>query len=556
MRLVFHIACFIFLFQCCISFSVSGQVVYATSQTNGTYGCHLLFGCGSEAGVADANKAVTNPFTDFAIMTANVKLVSPSGNAFLQLKFDDSFAAGTPVYIKIGTPTTTGIVSGLLGILGLVGKNIYVDAYAGSSVVSASSLNNVTMRKNGSNELFLLLTPTAKFNAVRIRVEAPADLASSVKLPVYYALSGFEPAACSQQPSYTDLGTISGVNVNLDVAVSNPQNAIDNSDVTASSLTTGAVSLLATVKQTVFFPTLSQAGEGIMMRLSIPSSLLDADLFNNVNVQTFNGGNPASAVQNLGNAILNVDLLALFANNSIVTVYFKSPASFDRVVISCSSFLQLNVWKSGGADIHDIKRVPGKPVFTAPLKDTVFTCYGQTASLSVDPPASGNLSAKWYASSASNDITVLNSGSSFTTPSLTGTTTYWVSMAFAGCTAESERVPVTASVIPLPSAVLDPVPDACNSAAHFQILYSNLQNNPATYKIEWNAAALSVHFLPVAYTGLSASPLDIAMPIPVVPSGSYQGTFYLKNGNNCEQGYPFTLKVREPPDIHTSTIYQ
>ncbi len=75
--------------------------------------------------------------------------------------------------------------------------------------------------------------------------------------------------------------------------------------------------------------------------------------------------------------------------------------------------------------------------------------------------ATGEIGAtlNWYDSPSSTMI--LGTGSSFTTPSINETTTYYVEATANGCS--SEREPVVATVIPLPQAI-DQINEACNDS--------------------------------------------------------------------------------------------
>ncbi len=533
-----------------------GQVIYATTQANDAYSCAI--GCGVGTGVSNPGNSVSASLADSSIITSNKAVLGVNGgNAYLQMQFASNLPAGSTVYIKVGTPTVTGLVYGLLGILGLVNSNIYVDAYlgAGTSPVSASASNNFRMLRNGNGELFLVITPPAVagvFDAVRIRVEAPADLVSSVKLPVYYAKYDNTVPSCTEMPAYTNLGSITGTSINLSAAVSNPQNAIDNSAASFSALTTGVVALGAKVSQTVYFSNLSASGDEVRVLMAIPPSLLSLSLLDSISVQTFNGATATSSEQSLRQALLGLDLLTLFGSNNIVPVYFTSTSPFDRVVLACRNVLAV---AAATVNVYDVKRVPGKPSFTSPLNDTVFTCSGNAVALSVDPVGAG-YQLKWYASNLPADITALQTGSNYTTPALTTATTYWIAKANTACPTESERVPDYALVWPLPDMTFASSFDACQSLSQFFLPYTNPQNSPTMYQIAWSPVALSAYFLPVSYTSLPASPVPVTMPVPRAATGSYTGIFYLKNSNNCERSYPFTVVVKKPPDPHPATSFQ
>lgn len=426
--------------------------VYANTQSNNTYGCIIT--CGT-SGVTGAPNAVSVSLTDSAVVrSAKAILGATGGNAYLQLNFATPIPAGGTVYVKIGTPTATGLLTPLLGILGLAGSNISVDAYTGTTLTSASANNNLLMLRNASNELFLRITPpvaAGTYSGVRVNASAPVLelLASILTVPVYYAMYNSSVPTCTEQPVYTDLGAVSGVNVNLTTAVVNPHYAIDNSNATAAVLTPGTLSVGSTTSQTIYFSNLSVATDEVRVLLSVPPSILSLGLFNNIHVQTFNGNTATSTVQPVSNSLLGLDLLGLFGSNAVIPVYFKTTSAFDKVVISTTAFV--GAVGQNTVNVYDVRRVPAKPTFTNPLNDTVTICPGTAASLAVDAPLSGN-TLNWYASSSLTDVTVINTGTTYTTPVLNTATTYWVATKNANCPTESDRVPLRVLMNTLPVA--------------------------------------------------------------------------------------------------------
>lgn len=521
---------------------LNAQVIYATGQSSTTYSCNAL-GCGSNTGITTPGNAVSASLSDSAIIRSGKSVLglTAGGNASLTLKYANEIPVNGTTYIKIGTPVVTGLVTGLLGILGLVNSNIYVDAYH-LGVVSTSSSNNVTMVNNGAGELFIKMAPPVSYDSIRIRVEAPVlELISTLALPVYYAKYDTTTTTCSEQALYTNLGaTTGGVSLNLATAVTNPPFAIDNNTTTtASVITTGTVALGASASQTIFFNGLSASTDEVRALISVPVSLLSLGLFSNIQVQTFNGSTATSAVQSVSSALVGLDLLGLFASTAIIPVYFKSTAAFDRVVVSVSQVVSVALPSS--VNVYDVRRVPGKPTFTLPVNDTVYTCSGSTALLAVDPALSGNV-LRWYASSALTDVTVINSGNTYTTPALTAITTYWIANKKTACVTESERVPVRVLINPLPTITLGGNPLICQAATVAPLSFSATTNAPATYSVTWPSGPANI--VNAAFT---TSPIIIPVSSGLA-LGLYPGVLTVRNANGCvSTGHNISVSVQAIP---------
>lgn len=521
---------------------LNAQVIYATGQNSTTYGCNATFGCGTNTGITTPGNAVTATLADSAVVRSGKSVLglTAGGNASLTLKYGSGIPANGITYIKIGTPVFTGLVSGLLGILGLVNSNIYVDAYH-LGTVSASSSNNVTMVNNSAGELFIKMAPPVSYDSIRIRVEAPVlELITTLALPVYYAKYDTTTTTCSEQALYTNLGASTGVSLNLSTAVTNPSFAIDNNTTTtASVISTGTVTLGAATSQTIFFNGLSASNDEVRALISVPVSLLSLGLFSNIQVQTFNGSTAASTVQSVSSALVGLDLLGLFASTAIIPVYFKSTSVFDRVVISVSQVVSVALPSS--VNVYDVRRVPGKPTFTLPVNDTVYTCSGSTALLAADPAAPGN-ALRWYASSSATDVTVINSGNTYTTPALTAMTTYWIANKKTACVTESERVPIRVLINPLPGIIPGANPLICQAATTAPLSFSGATHTPTTYSVTWPAGPANI-----VNATLTATPIVIPLSSSL-PLGLYPGVLTVRNANGCvSPGYNISVSVQAIP---------
>ena len=85
------------------------------------------------------------------------------------------------------------------------------------------------------------------------------------------------------------------------------------------------------------------------------------------------------------------------------------------------------------------------PIPAAPTASGTTICSGSTATVNATAPGG---TYDWY--SAASGGALLGTGSSFTTPALTATTTYYVQTTVLGCV--SARTPVTVTVNPIPTA--------------------------------------------------------------------------------------------------------
>ncbi|MBE9599687.1 putative Ig domain-containing protein [Pedobacter sp. MC2016-24] len=129
--------------------------------------------------------------------------------------------------------------------------------------------------------------------------------------------------------------------------------------------------------------------------------------------------------------------------------------------------------------------VSTRPDVPTVASNSVNTCLGSTATLSISNPVAG-VTYNWYATAAST--TILGSGNSFTTPAITAATTnFYVEAKSATCTSTTRAmVTVNAGTIPLPPASVTgaSTPQCAGTGTVLTI------NNPdAALKYSWFASA-------------------------------------------------------------------
>jgi hypothetical protein len=192
---------------------------------------------------------------------------------------------------------------------------------------------------------------------------------------------------------------------------------------------------------------------------------------------------------------------------------------------------------------------------TAPLVSNQTICSNTTATLTITNPQAG-YTYKWY--NATMDTLLQSSTAiSFTTPILSAAKAYNV-VAYesnSGTAFYSGNTPVTVNINPLPTVTTTTPIYVCHGLPVFPLAYTNPVNSPNMYSITWSNAATLAGFSSVAYTTLISTPLNIPKPI-TASIATYQGSFLIRNSNNCVNTYPFSLIVQSPPDPHATTTFQ
>ncbi|MCC9074137.1 DUF11 domain-containing protein [Flavobacterium sp. F-65] len=219
----------------------------------------------------------------------------------------------------------------------------------------------------------------------------------------------------------------------IGMSVTTPNDAFDASMSTYASLT-NAVGLACFAQETLTFNQTAKAGDQIVIYFGTGSGLLQAGLLANATIQAKLSGADVDSPVPLNNGLLNLQLLP---GNQVAVIKYTLPGDANQIKIQTGGLLSLLV----NLRIYDVRLQFAQPTIVGGASQSV--CFGQSIALSAS--AAPGTTLAWYDSPTST--TVLSATGNFTTPALTTTTTYYVSVSRnVGCES-NERVPVTVNVI-------------------------------------------------------------------------------------------------------------
>ncbi|WP_189627907.1 Ig-like domain-containing protein, partial [Sphingobacterium griseoflavum] len=330
--------------------------------------------------VSNAGRAADGNEASFATLTAKATevdlglvTVGYSGEAWSQMIFPSARSAGTTTYVRIDLPTTSGVGVDLVGLVGdltglltnnVITPEVWTQAAAGTNNIESGTKISAGLTsaivQDAQNNIYVAITSASAYNAVSLKVRYPNNLlgialGASINLHVYDTFTLENPSVCGSA-LYSDAGIKTGISVNLGQVVKNPAFAIDENTSNYSEISTGALSVLATASQSIYFPAVSEPNTTLNVRLQISSSTLNANLLGAYHIRTYRGATLVSD-NSLGDALISgLDLLGLFSSGGIVTVPIVVANPFDRVEIGLFNTLGLNL---GASDlrIYGVSRV-------------------------------------------------------------------------------------------------------------------------------------------------------------------------------------------------------
>lgn len=250
--------------------------------------------------------------------------------------------------------------------------------------------------------------------------------------------------------------------------ITNPSGSTDADPATYTTINLG-VNVAGVAYQKLIFSKQGAATDSIRIDMETPVGLADVGLINGATITVYKGGTVVK-VYPLNSSLLNLQLLS--GNRFQAT--FPATGDFDAVEIRVGAVVGL----LSSYNIYGATIIYPNPTVAA-TGQTV--CAGNTTTLSAT--ANGGTTLNWFA--AATGGTSLGSGTTFTTPALAATTTYFIEVSKAGC-ANTTRIPVTVTVTPAPTApVFATVLPVCYGSTT-----SIAVNNPVVgVNYNWYAAA-------------------------------------------------------------------
>ncbi|RYE23932.1 MAG: T9SS type B sorting domain-containing protein [Sphingobacteriales bacterium] len=291
--------------------------------------------------------------------------------------------------------------------------------YSLSGLPAGLAFNNTTRQISG--------TPTVAgvFPLVLTATDAIANTATANYSITVNTVSGSPD--CNAANSQT-----SGINgICVLCSVTGPNNSVDGDKNNFTRITL-AVGVGASGFQRLNFAGAGLATDSIRLDLATPTGLLDLSVLSGITVNVLNGSAVVGTYA-LNSSLVNLQLLG--GNRFTATVV--AGAAFDRVEVSFSA----TVAALTSLDIYGASIIYPKPTLAAA---GMSICAGNTTTLTATP--NGGTSLAWYAAAAGG--TALATGNTFTTPTLTTNTTYYIEVSRAGC-ANPTRVPVNVVVTPV-----------------------------------------------------------------------------------------------------------
>jgi len=276
--------------------------------------------------------------------------------------------------------------------------------------------------------------------------------------------NAFSQTVCRPTSQTNSEGGLLCVGLNVD----SPANAFDSAGLTTYATLNSVVGVGCFVEETLNLGQTARAGDQIAIYFGTGNGVLDVSLLSTATIQAKNSGTNVGSSVALNSPLLSLNLLT---GNSVAVAKYTLTGDTNQIQIQVGGLLNALV----SLRIYDVRVEYAQPTVTDGLTQTV--CAGSTKTLTATPAAGTTLS--WYSSASST--TPLATGNTFTTPTLTNTTTYYIGISrVTGCEG-NVRVPVVLNVSnPVAPAISNTGTTVCSTGATQQTTLSVLNAVPGT----------------------------------------------------------------------------
>ncbi|MBL1407162.1 Ig-like domain-containing protein [Sphingobacterium faecale] len=358
------------------------------------------------------------------------------GGGYLDLEFDKTYVAGTPVTVKLGKE-----YSGLSAVSGILayGLNSSGNSIGAGESVSAGLVK--LLAADAAYEFTFVpstVTGPKEYKGVRLYFGSLLSLAENFKVYGAYVketvtTNDCAPVAPGVNKDVRDvlygLETFLGLDVvSATASVVDPWNAVDDDLTTAAQIVRGAAVLnVATI--TPVFKNQVMPSDSLQIIMADPnSSILNLSLLTGFSIQRYNGSSQVGQPLDNGANILDLRLLS-FGTDKKKLIVSPFAEAYDRVKISYGGIANVNLGEQ--VKIYDVSIKPAISIGVDP-GESLEVCPGED--VSIDKQDDCTFYEVYDVASGGSPLNASGASLSFKPNTTTaGTYTYYVQAVRLGC---------------------------------------------------------------------------------------------------------------------------
>ena len=319
----------------------------------------------------DVQNLFDDDFDSYATLKSGAGTLLGLGNkyeGFVEMKYPEPVSAETTSYIRIDFDDgiLDALVSGSLGdfagdlldniVLGDHYFEVEVKDANGNEVISGSSKEadaggneRIRVVQDSAGRYYIAITPDQDYQSVKITDHTDSALgllSQPNSMNVYGMCYETSPDLCLD--AFATSYEYSGLNLGVDdlgaAGVTNAEYVLDDNTQHYSEISNGTLGIGASTKQWIFFNTVSDADDAVLINFSTEQGGVDLDLLGGLEIKAYLGEDEVATLDWQDGIVNGVNVLDLINNNQNVEVPFKPDEEFDRISVGIKTLVSASVF--------------------------------------------------------------------------------------------------------------------------------------------------------------------------------------------------------------------
>lgn len=319
----------------------------------------------------DINNLFDGDFDSYTTLQSGSGILLGLGKkeGYVEFGYENSVKANVTSYVRIDfeSDKLKALLGGSLGNLAtgllnnlLLGNHYFkveVKDSKGKTVLEEGNQAVTSSFKNGKirvivdalGRTYLAITPSKEYKTVKI-TDVSKALVGATAAPNSMNVYGmcYETGSDSCAPAFATSYEYDGLSLSVNdlgnAGVTNPEWAINENTTNFSQISLGTLGVGASVKQFIYFNTLSVPNDVTKIRLKVGQGGVIVPLLESLEIIAYNGDAKVATLDWKNGLVEGVNVLNLIKAGSVLDIPFKITGRYDRISVGIKNVLNVGVF--------------------------------------------------------------------------------------------------------------------------------------------------------------------------------------------------------------------
>ncbi|SDH58443.1 COG1361 family protein [Myroides phaeus] len=319
----------------------------------------------------DINNLFDGNFDSYTTLQSGAGILLGLGKkeGYVELGYENSVKANVTSYVRIDfeSDKLKALLGGSLGnvVGGLLNNVLLGDHYfkvevkdsKGRTVLEEGSQAVTSSFKNGKirvivdalGRTYLAITPSKEYKSIKI-TDVSKALVGATAAPNSMNVYGmcYETGSDTCAPAFATSYEYDGLSLSVNdlgkAGVTNPEWAINENTTNFSQISLGTLGVGASVKQFIYFNTLSVPNDVTKIRLKVGQGGVTVPLLESLEIIAYNGDAKVATLDWKNGLVEGVDVLNLIKAGNVLDIPFKVAGRYDRISVGIKNVLNVGVF--------------------------------------------------------------------------------------------------------------------------------------------------------------------------------------------------------------------